>query len=286
MQMDMERASLATLAAQRIEAGALDDGSLERLARELGSTARSLRRALRAELGLAPVELAQARRLALARELLGASALPLTEIAFASGFRSLRRFQAVFRAAHGCAPSALRRGRARQTSESVVLRLAFRPGLDWPRRLAELGREALPHCERVDELVWTRSVQLGTRAGWVAVYPARRGLALTAEIALPLVRVLRPLVARLRRRLAGGSFDEFESQLVALPREWRRALVERFGLEFAMPHAILTRLAPGPGPIAASSPAELRALGLDAARSRTLLESARALLLERERRRT
>jgi AraC family transcriptional regulator of adaptative response / DNA-3-methyladenine glycosylase II len=286
MQMDMERASLATLAAQRIEAGALDDGSLERLAHELGSSARSLRRALRAELGLAPVELAQARRLALARELLGASTLPLTEIAFASGFRSLRRFQAAFRAAHGCAPSALRRGSARQTCESVVLRLAFRPPLDWPRRLAELEREALPHCELAEDLVWTRSVKLGTRKGWVAVYPARRGPALTAEIALPLVRALRPLVARLRRRLAGGFFDEFESQLAALPLEIRRALVEQFGREFEMPHAILTRLAPEPGPIAASSPAALRALGLDAACSRALLESARALVLERERRRT
>jgi len=67
--MGMDRAALATLAAERIEAGALDEGSLEALACALGSTSRSVRRALRSELGLAPVELAQARRLALAREL-------------------------------------------------------------------------------------------------------------------------------------------------------------------------------------------------------------------------
>jgi AraC family transcriptional regulator of adaptative response / DNA-3-methyladenine glycosylase II len=281
--MGMDRAALATLAAERIEAGALDEGSLESLARELGSTTRSVRRALRSELGLAPVELAQARRLALARELALTSALSLTEIAFASGFRSLRRFQAAFRAAHGCPPSELRRGRPRPTAESVVLRLSFRPALDWPRRLAELRREALPHCEAVEDLVWTRSVRSGSRSGWVAVYPARRGRALTAEIALPLVRVLRPLVARLRRQLESGIADPFEAHLATLPRAALGRLVERFGRACEMPHAILTRLAPTAQSIATSSAPELRALGLDAGQARALLELARTMVASQER---
>jgi AraC family transcriptional regulator of adaptative response / DNA-3-methyladenine glycosylase II len=269
--MGMDRAALATLAAERIEAGALDEGSLESLARELGSTTRSVRRALRSELGLAPVELAQARRLALARELALTSALSLTEIAFASGFRSLRRFQAAFRAAHGCPPSELRRGRPRPTAESVVLRLSFRPALDWPRRLAELRREALPHCEAVEDLVWTRSVRSGSRSGWVAVYPARRGRALTAEI------------ARLRRQLESGIADPFEAHLATLPRAALGRLVERFGRACEMPHAILTRLAPTAQSIATSSAPELRALGLDAGQARALLELARTMVASQER---
>jgi AraC family transcriptional regulator, regulatory protein of adaptative response / DNA-3-methyladenine glycosylase II len=291
MRVDHSPSALATRAAERIESGALDEGSLETLASELGTSSRTLRRALRSELGLAPIELAQARRLALARELLRASALPLTEIAFASGFRSLRRFQAAFRAAHGCAPSAVRRKTTRATSESVLLRLAYRPPYDWPARLAQLEREALPHCELVEGLVWSRSVRIGARTGWVAVYPARRGHALTAEIALPLVRALRPLVARLRRRLALdidgsrglGSFDDFEPQLVALAPGARSALVERFGRRFAMPHAILTRLAPDAAALAASTEGELRVLGLAPGQARALLVAARTMVVEPER---
>ena len=95
-------------AVARIEAGFLDDGSVDDLAAELGVTARHLRRTLTSALGVTPVELAQSRRLAMARQLVLGTDLPLTQIAFASGMGSLRRFNALFRERFGAAPSTLR----------------------------------------------------------------------------------------------------------------------------------------------------------------------------------
>jgi AraC family transcriptional regulator, regulatory protein of adaptative response / DNA-3-methyladenine glycosylase II len=106
---------IAGAAARRIQAGALDGGSLEELARVLGVSSRHLRRSVRAKLGAPPVALAQRRRLALARRLVAASALSITDVAFTSGFGSIRRFNAAFRARYGCAPSELRRAARRGT---------------------------------------------------------------------------------------------------------------------------------------------------------------------------
>ncbi|HYO68824.1 MAG TPA: Ada metal-binding domain-containing protein, partial [Archangium sp.] len=83
---------LVAAAVARIEAGCLNESSLEDLAAELGVTSRHLRRAMEAELGVSPVELAQSRRLALAKQLLQDTTLPLAEVAFASGFPSVRSF--------------------------------------------------------------------------------------------------------------------------------------------------------------------------------------------------
>ncbi|MEJ7604324.1 MAG: Ada metal-binding domain-containing protein, partial [Kofleriaceae bacterium] len=95
---------LVATAAARIGEGALNDGSVEDLAAELGVTARHLRRAVEAKLGVTPVALAQTRRLALATQLLPDTARSRTEIAFAAGYGSVRRFNAVFADIMGSAP--------------------------------------------------------------------------------------------------------------------------------------------------------------------------------------
>jgi AraC family transcriptional regulator of adaptative response / DNA-3-methyladenine glycosylase II len=100
---------LAHQAAHRICAGALNGRSVADLAAELGVSERHLRRALRRELGVSPVELAQTHRLLLAKRLLADTALSVTDIAFASGFESLRRFNVAFHERYGMSPSALRR---------------------------------------------------------------------------------------------------------------------------------------------------------------------------------
>jgi AraC family transcriptional regulator of adaptative response / DNA-3-methyladenine glycosylase II len=99
---------LAATAAQRIAAGALNDCSVAELAAELGVSERHLRRALQREMGVSPVELAKTHRLLLARRLLAETALSVTDVAFASGFESLRRFNVVFRETYGMSPRALR----------------------------------------------------------------------------------------------------------------------------------------------------------------------------------
>lgn len=99
-------ARLATAATQRIAAGALNGRSVANLAADLGVTERHLRRAVRRQLGVTPVELAQAHRLELARYLLAETRLSVTRVAFTSGFQSLRRFNAAFRERYRMSPSA------------------------------------------------------------------------------------------------------------------------------------------------------------------------------------
>lgn len=83
--------------------------NVEELAARLGVTSRHLRRALRDELDTTPTQLRQRQRIENARKLLRETQLPLTRIAYASGFASLRRFNAVFREVTGRAPSAIRK---------------------------------------------------------------------------------------------------------------------------------------------------------------------------------
>src|SRR5262245_17312293 len=169
---------LVTGAMQRIAEGALNERSLDDLAAELGVSARHLRRALEAKLGVSPVELAQSRRLALAKQLLQDTGLSLTEIAFAAGFGSVRRFNAVFIERMGSAPSALRRTHVASAC-GLTLRLDYRVPYDWDRVLAFLRARAIPGVEVVGA-TYRRVVYLHGRAGDIDVAgtPGRDALAL------------------------------------------------------------------------------------------------------------
>lgn len=193
---------LVESAAARIEAGALNEGSVDDLAEALGVTARHLRRAMLAELGVTPVDLAQSRRMALAKSLVQDTALPMAEVAFASGFASLRRFNALFRARFGRPPTALRRAHGIPGAPgAIVLRLDHRPPLDWPAMLAFLEARCTAGVEQVAEGAWRRTVRLGRHTGWVSVRAVAGRPALRADVALSLAPVLMPLVARLRATL-------------------------------------------------------------------------------------
>src|SRR6266516_2596170 len=120
---------LAREATQRIAAGALNGRSVAALGREVG---------------VSPHDLAQTHRLLLAKRLIVDTDLPMTRVAYASGFQSLRRFNAVFRAQYHMPPSALRRGRKATAREAGSLRLtlAYRPPLAWDALAGALPREA------------------------------------------------------------------------------------------------------------------------------------------------
>jgi AraC family transcriptional regulator of adaptative response / DNA-3-methyladenine glycosylase II len=195
---------VVTLAMRRIEAGALDEASIEALAAELGITARHLRRSMRSELGVSPTEVAEARRLALARQLLVETTLPMAEVAYASGFGSVRRFNTLVRERCGRSPSALRGAPKKlaasaQAAESVSLRLDYRPPFDWEALLAFFRDRATPAVELVDGQRYLRTVRIGEHRGWVAVSKVKDRAALRAEVSLSLSGALVPLVARLRR---------------------------------------------------------------------------------------
>src|ERR671925_242501 len=117
----------------KIDNGFLDQRSVDKLADRLGIGARHLHRLFVQHVGASPVSVAQTRRLHFAKRLLDETQLPITEIALAAGFGSVRRFNSAFHQTYGRAPRELRRQRYQSSQEQgeVVLRLSFRPPYDW-----------------------------------------------------------------------------------------------------------------------------------------------------------
>lgn len=152
-----------TRALRLIDEGGLGEGGVEALAARLGVGGRHLRRLFDQHLGASPIEVAQSRRAHFARKLIEQTSLPMTEIALAAGFGSVRRFNDAVRAAFGAPPTALR---AREIAEggrdgAITLTLPFRPPLAWDELLAFLGARAIPGVERVADGVYARTFDGG-----------------------------------------------------------------------------------------------------------------------------
>ena len=204
-------ARVAHAATARIAAGALNGRSVDELAAEFEITGRQLRRVIEQQTGVSPIELAQTHRLLLAKRLLTDTALSMTRVAFASGFQSVRRFDALFQERYRMPPSALRR-RAREEltadGESISLTLGYREPLDWSALLSFFAARATPGVEYVDGEMYARTISIGDVHGWIRARPAgdkRREVqkitnrrALQVEISASLTTVLMPLLARLR----------------------------------------------------------------------------------------
>jgi AraC family transcriptional regulator of adaptative response / DNA-3-methyladenine glycosylase II len=198
--------NLAYAVWQRIAAGALNDGNTERLAEEVGLSSRQLRRVLLQHFGVTPIELAQTQRLLFAKKLLQETNLPMSDVAYAAGFGSIRRFNALFLARYGMAPSDIRRAAETvvdDAQQAITLRLAYRPPFAWTHMLHYLAGRAIPGVEAVIEqspgsFAYARSVRLDQTTGWLRIthLPTKNQLELSLSTAL--AHVLMPLVARVR----------------------------------------------------------------------------------------
>lgn len=185
-----------------IELGALDAGGVDVLAGRLGLGERQLRRLFRQHLGASPTAVASTRRVLLAKQLIHETRLSMTEIAFAAGFGSVRRFNETFQALFGRAPRALRHAKAIERSASprgeIVLLLRYQPPYDWPAMLEFLRRRAIPGVEWVADGCYSRTIELDGAQGTVSVCLAG-GNALRASICFPKLSALPAIIARLRR---------------------------------------------------------------------------------------
>jgi AraC family transcriptional regulator of adaptative response / DNA-3-methyladenine glycosylase II len=309
---------VAHLAAARIEAGALHDGgSLEALAEELGLSSRQLRRAVKQELGVSPIQLAQTNRLLLAKKLLTETRLPIIEVAYASGFASVRRFNALFRSHYRLTPSRLRRSNGLIPRQpSMRLLLTYRPHLAWAELLRFLAARAMAGVECVSGLTYGRTVAIGKQEGWLKVEPAPGRHALVVELSSTLAPALPPLLARLRnlfdlnarpdvieahlqhdrlmgpmtRRCSGlrvpGAFSGFELAVRAILGQQvsvraATTLAGRFAAAFGRPIETplpeLNRLTPIARSVATAKLAELTGLGVTRSRAESIQSLARAL---------
>lgn len=189
-----------------IDAGALTEVSVSALAARVQLSERQLRRLFVERLGAPPVGVHGTRRLLLAKQLLTDTSLPVTEVAMAAGFNSLRRFNTVFRAAYRMAPRDLRQHAHRrdEPSAGLTLRLGFRPPYDFEALIAFLRQRALPGVEVVTDDSYARAFAGPEGVGWwrVSLMRPRRGEsphALRLEVFGARPAVLLSLVTRVRR---------------------------------------------------------------------------------------
>lgn len=195
---------IAHLIVHRMNEGLADDGAnLEEIAAQFGISSRQLRRIVQKELGVSPIELMQTRRLLLAKQLLTETKLPVTEIAFASGFSSLRRFNDAFGSHYRMPPTRLRKealqhGAEINAADTSTLQLSYRPPYDWEGTLEFLRLRAIRDVELVEGGSYSRTVRLGKHIGWIKVTHAAEKHALLVEFTYSLTPVLPALLGRLR----------------------------------------------------------------------------------------
>jgi AraC family transcriptional regulator of adaptative response / DNA-3-methyladenine glycosylase II len=199
-----DAARIAALMVERLEAGGADERrGLEAMADEFELSSRQVRRIVRQQLGVAPIQLLLTRRLLLAKQLLTDTPLPVTEIAFASGFASLRRFNDAFTRRYGMPPTRLRRRAAdhpgaASDAGTLTLRLVYRPPYDWPGILDFLRARAFAGVEHVTATSYARTVRIGASTGWLRVTHERARHALVVEVPQDLAPALPALLRRVR----------------------------------------------------------------------------------------
>lgn len=189
---------LASTAVARIEAGALGEGGVEALAAELGISSRQLHRVVEAEYGVSPLALAQTRRLLLAKQLLTDTSLRVIDVAFASGFASVRQFNRLFREQYRLNPLALRKQSGAKQDGHILLKLGYRPPLAWLPLVRFLSGRAGQRTEKLIGNGYLRTVRLAKHQGYIQAEPLGPNL-LGVRVAPSLLPVLPLLRTRLRR---------------------------------------------------------------------------------------
>ena len=183
-----------------IQQGALNEASLAGLAARLGVGERYLRKLFERELGCSPQAVALHQRLLFASKLLGETTLPITDVAFAAGFGSVRRFNDAVRKRFRLTPSELRRRRATPASGSGIrLQLHYRPPYDWDSVIAFFERHAIAGVETVSADCYQRKLSLDGGPATLRVSPLAGRHALQLELETPDQSLLMPIVARVRR---------------------------------------------------------------------------------------
>ena len=159
------RADLVGRGLRLIADGVVDREGIDGLARRLSVGSRHLHRAFVQELGTGPLAVARSRRAALAKQLLEQTDLPSTDVAFASGFSSVRSYHDTVRRVYDRTPTEIRTRRRVDDVRAAApeLRLAYRPPLAASRLLSFLGARAIPGVEHVEEGRYSRAMR--TSAG-------------------------------------------------------------------------------------------------------------------------
>jgi AraC family transcriptional regulator of adaptative response / DNA-3-methyladenine glycosylase II len=195
------RGDVVARAVRLIRDGVIDRGGVEGLAAALGYSSRQLGRLMQEELGVGPLALARTERVRTARTLIEATAMPVSDIAFAAGFASIRQFNDTFRDMYSLSPRQLRTaGSGAEVTDELVLRLAYRRPLDLEYLLDYLRVRAVAGIETVENGAYTRSMRLAHGPAVVTLSPGA-GDFVDCRLRLADTRDLGSAVARARRLL-------------------------------------------------------------------------------------
>jgi AraC family transcriptional regulator, regulatory protein of adaptative response / DNA-3-methyladenine glycosylase II len=215
--------------------GALDgrNSSVEKLADRLGVGERQLRRLFLQHLGASPIAVAQTRRVLFAKQLIHDTPLSMTEVALASGFSSLRRFNEVFHDLFRRPPSSIRRKSAANlpdVSGGTPFLIRYRAPYDWASMLNFLRARAIPGIETVEKDVYKRTVEIAGRTGFIEVKHLPRKDSLSLTIHFPKVEALQEIVNRVRRLFDLGADIETIDEHLSLDKEMEPWVTQRPGL--------------------------------------------------------
>jgi AraC family transcriptional regulator of adaptative response / DNA-3-methyladenine glycosylase II len=249
--------------------------------------------------------------LLLAKRLLTDTAMPVLEVAMASGFGSLRRFNTLFQTRYRLRPTDLRKAAGWvQQPELLEFSLSYRPPLDWKALLSFLSRRTIAGVEHVQDGAYLRTARVGASTGWIAVMPDRAKSALRVAVSSSLSRVVPAVLARVKRvfdlgcdpeqistalgplalhrpglRLP-GTFDGFEAAVRAILGQQitvraAHTIAGRFAATFGQPveapHAALRFVFPSVARVAALAPSDIAEIGVVSARAKAIIAIAAAL---------
>jgi AraC family transcriptional regulator of adaptative response / DNA-3-methyladenine glycosylase II len=183
--------------------GALNGGDVDTLAERLGIGSRQLRRLFVQHLGASPVKIASTHRLHFARNLIEETDLPMSTVALNAGFNSIRQFNHAIRTTSGQSPSELRRSRYNPETapghSGLLIRLTYRPPLNWSALISFLGSTATPGVEFVEAGSYRRTIESGGGIGTIDIRPDHEQARLMVRIELPKYDGLMTVVERVRR---------------------------------------------------------------------------------------
>jgi AraC family transcriptional regulator of adaptative response / DNA-3-methyladenine glycosylase II len=306
---------LAERAAQLINYDLLTDRTLLELANELDVSDRHLRRSFKKVYGVTPVKYLQSARLLMAKRLLTDSALSVTDIAFACGFHSLRRFNELFLNSYRFSPTKLRTNRSarvnRVLSDSIRLTLDYRPPYLWDELINFISLRTISGVESVEAGEYRRVVsveKLGVK--YTGYFTVKFGAKLIVNVSCGLLPVLSTVLsgvkqlfdtdcepAQIYSKLAflegfraglrvPGAFYGFETAVRAILGQQitvkaantiATRLVKEFGEKVSTPYSELTHTFPTPKKLSDDGITDkLGALGIISSRGRSICELAKA----------
>ncbi|WP_106476841.1 DNA-3-methyladenine glycosylase 2 family protein [Phytohalomonas tamaricis] len=302
--------ALVQAAARLIEQGALNNDNSAALAARIGVSPRHLNRLFKAEFGVSPLDYQLTQRLLTAKRLLVDSTLSMTEIAYAAGFGSVRRFNALFHERYQLSPQQLRAKNSGNDAATLTFTLSYRPPLAWGALLDYLTQRAITGVEYIADNCYQRSVTMNGLHGWISVtpLPGRHALSVTfpaglAPASMALIQHVRRMfdldcrpdlidahLAELANELPGirvpGGDSGFEIAVravigqrisVSRARDQLAYLSAAFGRPLATAPSGLKRLFPDAESIAAQSVETLHGVGIEYTKAATLKRLAASI---------